>query len=78
MWTGTAAASSGQCKVAWPLVTRPIELGGLGVLDLVTMGYALYMCWEWLTRTQLGRTWNAIDAKPELAVCAMFDASVRV
>jgi hypothetical protein len=33
---GTAVASGGQRKIAWSLVTRLVELGGLGVPDLVT------------------------------------------
>jgi hypothetical protein len=42
------------------------------------MGYALRMRWEWLARTQPERIWNASCAKQELAVRAMFDASVHV
>jgi hypothetical protein len=46
IWTGTEAASSGQCHVAWQTVTRSIELGSLNVLDLTTLGYALHLRWE--------------------------------
>jgi hypothetical protein len=29
-------------------------LGGLGILDLTTMGYALRLCWELQSRTNAG------------------------
>jgi hypothetical protein len=34
----------GQCMVAWQKVTQPVELGGLGVLDLDVFGHALRLC----------------------------------
>jgi hypothetical protein len=37
IWHGTSTASGGRCMVLWPKITRPIELGGLGVLDLTTL-----------------------------------------
>jgi hypothetical protein len=51
--------------VAWAKVARPVELGGLGVLDLYTMGYALRLCWEWLQRAQPDRIWAALPSKQE-------------
>jgi hypothetical protein len=46
----------GKCMVAWKHVTRSVELGGLRVLNLTTLGYALHLRWEWLARTYaLGR-----------------------
>jgi hypothetical protein len=41
IWTGTDTVQGVKCLVAWSRVTRPSELGGLGVLDLTTLGYAL-------------------------------------
>jgi hypothetical protein len=51
-WVGTETVQGGQCLVAWSKVTRPKELGGLGVLDLTTLGYALQLWWV-LIRTSI-------------------------
>ena len=31
IWAGTDVVAGGKCKVAWPLVTRPCDLGRLGI-----------------------------------------------
>jgi hypothetical protein len=41
IWCGTSTTSGGRFMVAWPKITQPIELEGLGVLDLTTLGHAL-------------------------------------
>jgi hypothetical protein len=60
--------------VTWPRVARTVELGGLGVIDLTTMGYALRLCWEWLARTDHSRLWTTLPNKNEKIVKGMFDA----
>jgi hypothetical protein len=35
-WTGQTSALGGQCKVAWDVVYRSIEEGGLGIKNLET------------------------------------------
>jgi hypothetical protein len=30
LWTGSDAAAAGRCRVAWPVVCQPRDLGGLG------------------------------------------------
>jgi hypothetical protein len=52
--------------------------GGLGVLDLTTLGYALRLRWEWLSRMEPERLWVALPRKQEAIVQAMFRASVTV
>jgi hypothetical protein len=64
--------------MAWSRVARPVELGGVSVIDLMTMGYALWLCWEWLARTEPQRLWTAMPSKTERVVLAMFEASVTV
>jgi hypothetical protein len=43
LWTGSDVIHVGKCLVAWPKVQRPLCLGGLGVLDLQSMGVALWV-----------------------------------
>jgi hypothetical protein len=59
-------------------VTRPPELGGLEILDLTTLGYALRMCWLWLACTNPDRCWSALPQKEERLVRAMFEVSTTV
>jgi hypothetical protein len=34
LWKGRKDVRGGHCLIAWPKVTRPPELGGLGISDL--------------------------------------------
>jgi hypothetical protein len=45
MWRGRKDASGGHCLIAWPKVTRPKELGGLGISDLKHLNWALRLRW---------------------------------
>lgn len=62
--------------MAWPLVCRPTDLGGLGILDLRFFGYALRLRWEWLRRSEPGRCWVALPLKLERPVAAMIAISM--
>jgi hypothetical protein len=75
IWTGTATASGGRCRVAWPAVCRPSELGGLGVVDLQRAGLALRLRWPWLRRTDLQRPWLGLPNKEEKATVEFFKAA---
>jgi hypothetical protein len=48
------------------------------VLDLATLGYALWLRWKWLARTDLERLWVALPHKNDPIVHAMFEASTSV
>jgi hypothetical protein len=78
VWVGTTSASDGKCMVAWSRVTRPSKLGGLGILDLTAMGYALQLWWEWLAREDLDMAWMALPSKMEVTVRAMLEVSTIV
>jgi hypothetical protein len=78
VWAGSDKVAGSRCLVVWSKITRPSELGGLGVLDLTTMGYALRLRWAWLSRAEPGRVWTALPSKTEAIVQAMFDASTSV
>ena len=34
LWSGTEEVPGGKCMVGWPGVCRPVDLGGLGIMDL--------------------------------------------
>lgn len=65
----------GKCKVAWPVVCSPRNLGGLGLPDLRVQGFALRLRWEWQRRVSPDAPWAHLPATPERLVFAMFDAS---
>lgn len=78
IWTGNATCTGAKCRVAWPTVCRPTELGGLGVIDLRFFGLALRLRWEWLARTDPQRSWVSLPSKREPRVASMCAASLRV
>ena len=57
-------------------VKRPIDLGGLGILDLEILGWALRMRWLWLKKTQPDRPWAGLDVQVHPNSVAMFSTSV--
>jgi hypothetical protein len=60
------------------MVCRPTNLGGLDVLDLRFFGFALWLRWEWLSRTDPTRCWGALPSKVEKQVAATSAASMSV
>lgn len=57
LWAGDSAITGGKCKVAWILVAKPIEFGGLGILDLERFSRALRLRWLWYSWEQPRRAW---------------------
>ncbi|WVZ54435.1 hypothetical protein U9M48_005227 [Paspalum notatum var. saurae] len=51
LWAGSEALTGAKCKVNWPRSTRPVDLGGLGVLHLGKFARGLRLRWLW-------REWN--------------------
>lgn len=50
IWQGQKDAQGGHCLIAWRKVCRSKELGGLGISDLKSLGYALRVHWPWLKK----------------------------
>ena len=44
LWKGRKEINGGSCLVAWEKIMRPIDLGGLGIHNLVTIGWVLQIC----------------------------------
>jgi hypothetical protein len=75
LWAGAQSAAGGACKVAWPIVTSPRELGGLGIPDLRFLRLALRLRWEWKRRESPEEAWARLPAPAEQTVALMFQAS---
>jgi hypothetical protein len=78
LWRGRKKAIGGHCLVAWNKVTRPIEFGGLGILNLHLMSWALRLRWLWLKKTDTGRLWASfkINAHPSVKAFSAVVSSV--
>jgi hypothetical protein len=50
IWTGKDGDVRGKCMVAWPVCTRPKELGGLGITDMRLAATAYESKWLWLQK----------------------------
>jgi hypothetical protein len=61
LWKGRKQINDGSCLVAWEKVQRPLDLGGLGVLNLEYMSWALQMRWLWFTKTDNNRSWAGLE-----------------
>ena len=64
------------CLGAWEKVNRPIDFGGLGILNLNIMGWTLHMIWLWLRKTSVTRPWMGLDIPIQPHVRAIFAISV--
>lgn len=76
LWCGRLDLRGGQCRVAWMQVMRPLELGGLRVLNLEVLGWALRIRWLWMQKTQPDRPWALFNLSVLAKVRAMFQISV--
>ena len=78
VWAGTDKMSGDRCRVAWPVVCSPREVGGLGLPDLRFLGFPLRLRWEWLRCSDVHAPWALLPCRAEKCVEAMFNASVTV
>ncbi|GJN06676.1 hypothetical protein PR202_ga24430 [Eleusine coracana subsp. coracana] len=72
LWCGRKAANGGCCLVSWEKVQRPIELGGLGILNLQYMSWALQLRWLWYARTDPSRPWTGLEITINSNAAALF------
>jgi hypothetical protein len=81
LWRGSEVVSGGHCLVAWKTVCRPEKLGGLGIIDLHSMGLALQLRWIWLHRVEPDKPGSKLPhptSKSFRILEAMFEASISV
>jgi hypothetical protein len=45
LWKGRKEVNGGHCLLAWPKVAQPKEMGGLGLFDIRSLGWALRAKW---------------------------------
>ena len=70
VWRRRREANGGHRLIAWPKVYCSKELGGLGISDLKSLGYALRAIWPWLKKSEPSRPW----ANLPLQVCKEVEA----
>jgi len=76
LWKGRKDARGGHCLIAWPKVTRPPELGGLGISDLQSLGWALRLRWMWLQKTEPEKPWAFFPIQASPQVRAFFAVAI--
>jgi len=77
LWKGRREVQGGCCLVAWEKVQRPLNLGGLGILNLEFMGWALQVRWLWLRKTDTSKPWLALDIPIHANVSALFQIALQ-
>lgn len=62
--------------MAWSKVTRPKELGGLGISDLQNLNWALRVRWLWLRKTDSSKPWADLPMQSNDIVQFIFSISM--
>jgi hypothetical protein len=77
LWTGTNVLQAGKCLASWKQVQRPLQLEGLGVLDLKLFSIALRCRWLWLQHMAPDCTRSSLQTSKDSLTTAFFYSSVQ-
>lgn len=64
--------------MGWPYIARPVQVGGLGILDLDRFSRALRLRWLWLAWSEVRRPWDGMKLPVDETDVALFTATTRV
>lgn len=73
LWKGRKQINGGACLVSWEKVQRPLDLGGLGILNLETMSWALQARWLWFQKIGKDCPWKGLDIPIHSNAAALLD-----
>ena len=57
LWSGSDKTTGAKCKVNWDTVSRPLDYGGLGVLNTFKFARALRLRWPWYEWKEPTKLW---------------------
>jgi hypothetical protein len=78
LWAGNSEITGGKCKVAWLSVAKPVEYGGLGIIDLNAFSRALRIRWLWFRWSNPERPWNGTELPIDAVDLTLFNAATVV
>jgi hypothetical protein len=76
LWKGRRDVKGGHSVIAWPKVTRPPDLGGLGISNLQQLGWALRLRWLWLQKTDPEKSWSFFPIQVHPSAKAFFSIAI--
>jgi len=78
LWKGDDNANDGHCMMNWPTVSKPRDMGGLGVTDLDKFGRALRVRWLWQEWSDDHKPWSGTYVPCNEVDRLFFNASTTV